>query len=259
MGLWIVEVPTVSRQSDHRWRWGCRPYAPTGRHLPPRRFLVLISVKIESNQGHSAAESIRSIEKSNDLIENRTRDLPACSIMRQPTTLQRASNFHFLIWTKFCLFWCPFCIQVCSDYVCRVLFCDFKFIPSQQREWNSTSYLTQFLHMKRSIFYDITLSSPVKFNRNFTSPPVQSWRVGQERNHHETGSKPWTCRRRIPPKRRFCRATIGVLYLCSWAHRLHCIQNATCALRAPLARAALSAARAHSSSHQGRHERGPGE
>jgi hypothetical protein len=32
---------------------------------------------------------IRSIEKSNDLIGNRPRDLPACSIVPQPTTLPR--------------------------------------------------------------------------------------------------------------------------------------------------------------------------
>jgi hypothetical protein len=27
-GLWEVEGPTLSRQSVHRWRWGCQPYAP---------------------------------------------------------------------------------------------------------------------------------------------------------------------------------------------------------------------------------------
>jgi hypothetical protein len=32
-------------------------------------------------QGRSAGGRIRSIEKSNDLIEIRTRDLPACSIV----------------------------------------------------------------------------------------------------------------------------------------------------------------------------------
>jgi hypothetical protein len=26
--LWDVEAPTFSRQSAHRWRWGCQPYAP---------------------------------------------------------------------------------------------------------------------------------------------------------------------------------------------------------------------------------------
>jgi hypothetical protein len=41
-------------------------------------------------QGHSAAGRIRSIEKSNELIGKRTRDLPACSRVPQPTTLPRA-------------------------------------------------------------------------------------------------------------------------------------------------------------------------
>jgi hypothetical protein len=28
IGLWDVEAPTFSRQSAHRWRWGCQPHAP---------------------------------------------------------------------------------------------------------------------------------------------------------------------------------------------------------------------------------------
>jgi hypothetical protein len=28
IGLRDVEAPTFSRQSAHRWRWGCQPYAP---------------------------------------------------------------------------------------------------------------------------------------------------------------------------------------------------------------------------------------
>jgi hypothetical protein len=43
-------------------------------------------------QGHSAAGRIRSIKKSNDLIGNRTRDLPACSIVPQPTKLPLAPD-----------------------------------------------------------------------------------------------------------------------------------------------------------------------
>jgi hypothetical protein len=39
---------------------------------------------------------IRSIEKSND-IENRTRDLPACSIVPQPTTLPRRPSNDWMI------------------------------------------------------------------------------------------------------------------------------------------------------------------
>jgi hypothetical protein len=46
----------------------------------------------ESTPGHNVAWSIRSIEKSNDLIGNRTHDIPACSIVSQPTMLPRASH-----------------------------------------------------------------------------------------------------------------------------------------------------------------------
>jgi hypothetical protein len=61
-----------------------------GRPLPPGRFLVLISVKSLSRpQDHNAAGRIRSVEKSSDLIGNRTRDIPACSVVTQPTTLPR--------------------------------------------------------------------------------------------------------------------------------------------------------------------------
>jgi hypothetical protein len=53
-----------------------------GRPLTPGRFLVLCQA-----QGHSAAGRIRWIEKSNYLIGNRTRYLPARSTMPQPTML----------------------------------------------------------------------------------------------------------------------------------------------------------------------------
>jgi hypothetical protein len=46
------------------------------------------------------AGRIRSIEKSNDLIGIRTRDLPACSIVPQPVTLPRALNNINLILLK---------------------------------------------------------------------------------------------------------------------------------------------------------------
>jgi hypothetical protein len=62
-----LEAPTIPRQSAHRWRWGCQPYAPAALYSqedPWYSFLL-------------EAESwrrIRSIEKSNDLVVNRTRD-----------------------------------------------------------------------------------------------------------------------------------------------------------------------------------------
>jgi hypothetical protein len=42
------------------------------------------------------AGRIRSIEKSSDFIGTRTRDLPACSIVPQPTTLPRDPEFQLL-------------------------------------------------------------------------------------------------------------------------------------------------------------------
>jgi hypothetical protein len=48
------------------------PSLRAGHPLPPGGFVVLISVKGWVDMGH------RAIEKSNDLIGNRTRDLPAC-------------------------------------------------------------------------------------------------------------------------------------------------------------------------------------
>jgi hypothetical protein len=68
------------------------------RRLLPGRFLILISVKrLSRPQGHSAVGRIRSIDKSSDLIGNRTRDLPACSIVPQPTTLPRAPYSKIII------------------------------------------------------------------------------------------------------------------------------------------------------------------
>jgi hypothetical protein len=64
-----------------------------GHLLPPGRFLVLISVRgWVDPQDHSAAGRIRSIEKSNTFIGNRTRYLPVCSIVPQPNTLPRAPS-----------------------------------------------------------------------------------------------------------------------------------------------------------------------
>jgi hypothetical protein len=49
-------------------------------------------------QGYNPAGSIRLIKKSNELIGNRTRDLSACSIVPQPTTLPRASPPCPTVW-----------------------------------------------------------------------------------------------------------------------------------------------------------------
>jgi len=45
-----------------------------------------------------------SVKKSNDTIGNRTRDLPACSVVPQPTALPRAPNRNeyqeYFLWSK---------------------------------------------------------------------------------------------------------------------------------------------------------------
>jgi hypothetical protein len=63
-------------QSARTWRLG-KPYAPTVLYLPGR-FLVLISVRGCSTQGHSAIGGIRQIEKKNLLT----------SLGIEPVTLQ---------------------------------------------------------------------------------------------------------------------------------------------------------------------------
>jgi hypothetical protein len=61
-------------------------------------------LEAESTPGHSAAGKIRSIEKSNNLIGNRTCDFSACIIVPQPTTLPRDPRWTHLpdnmVWIK---------------------------------------------------------------------------------------------------------------------------------------------------------------
>jgi hypothetical protein len=98
------------------------PYTPAAFYS--QEDLVLISVRgWVDPQGHSAAGRIRSIEKSNGLMSKRTRDLPACSIVPQPTTLPTAPSnmIVMIIFGEVYTFWNS---SLCSwlSLSCYVLF-----------------------------------------------------------------------------------------------------------------------------------------
>jgi hypothetical protein len=62
----------------------------TVRLYPQKGFLVLISVKKPSRpQGHNATGRIKSLKNSSYSIGTRTRDLPICSTVPQPTAPSR--------------------------------------------------------------------------------------------------------------------------------------------------------------------------
>ena len=66
-----------------------------GRLYPHEIFLVLhFCQRLSQPQGHSAAGRIISMKNSNDTIGNRTRDLPACSAVLQPTAPPRAPSTY---------------------------------------------------------------------------------------------------------------------------------------------------------------------
>jgi hypothetical protein len=67
-----------------------------GRPLLPGIYLILISVIscVDTRVIVRLEGLIRSIEKKIHVIGTRTRDLPACGIMPQPTTLPRVPKLH---------------------------------------------------------------------------------------------------------------------------------------------------------------------
>jgi hypothetical protein len=71
-----------------------------GRPLPPRRISdIYFCYRSSRPQSHSAAGRSTSIEKYNDLIGNRTRDLPPSSIVPQPPQ-RRGQLLHLRVFGK---------------------------------------------------------------------------------------------------------------------------------------------------------------
>jgi hypothetical protein len=85
IGLSNIESPRFSRQSADRRRGGERRQVITSRKIPGTHFCYGMS----RLHCHSAAGRNRTIKKSNDIC-NRTRDLPAGSIVPKSSTLLRA-------------------------------------------------------------------------------------------------------------------------------------------------------------------------
>ena len=79
----------ISRQSTHE---GGKVVSSTNRPpLPPGTIPgTHFCYRLNQPQAHSAAGWITSMKNSNDTIGNRTRDLPSCSAVPQPTAPPRA-------------------------------------------------------------------------------------------------------------------------------------------------------------------------
>jgi hypothetical protein len=60
--LWDVKDTMLSRQSAHRWQYGCQPYVPSAALLPKNilfMLLVLILLEAEYTPETSAAGRMR--------------------------------------------------------------------------------------------------------------------------------------------------------------------------------------------------------
>ena len=106
-GFQEVEAPRISRQSAHEGD----KVSPTHRPpLPPGNILgTHLCFRMSRPQGHSAAGRTMSIKNTNDTIGKRSRDLPVCSAVPQPTAplylkLSLTSHIKNTCWTSILIF-----------------------------------------------------------------------------------------------------------------------------------------------------------
>jgi hypothetical protein len=95
-GLQAVEA---SRFQDKRHMKVVRSALRIGRLYPPENIRgTHFCCRSSQHQGHSGVGRFMSMKNSNDTIGNRTRDLPACSAVPQPTVPKRTR--HRIIFTR---------------------------------------------------------------------------------------------------------------------------------------------------------------
>ena len=84
LGLQETEAPTASIQTSHECGKVAsltqRPFSFPG-DIPRTHFCCRLS----RTEGHSVARKVRSMKNSSGSNENRTHDLPACSVVPQQT------------------------------------------------------------------------------------------------------------------------------------------------------------------------------
>jgi hypothetical protein len=79
----------IFRHSAHRWRQGCQPYAPAAFYPQENSsYSFLLRGRVDPKV-MMQLEGLGKLKKSTS-SRTRTGDLPACSIVPQPTTLPRA-------------------------------------------------------------------------------------------------------------------------------------------------------------------------
>jgi hypothetical protein len=101
-GLYEFETPRLPHCLDNRLTdGGSQPYAPAACFTPRNIYRYSILSEAESIPGPECIWKKYVNWKPNDLIWNRTLDLPVCSTVPQPATLPRAprlnNNAFFLI------------------------------------------------------------------------------------------------------------------------------------------------------------------